>query len=242
MFQPCTNPNLGAARRRGLTRGSERSTEHAENGPVRRRRAGHRSAPRCRRGLTFLEVVCAVGILALVVASVTAVVTFIVNSQQVQQRKLNATEVANRLMLIYLDDPNELKRLGPFVPYDKLKYRWQLREGDVGVRSVKAGGVQGSVNSLDRFTNVTLVAWLSEESGGSSEPQPGVPIGKVSRLVDPVPLRNPDSLKNAVKDDSLRAGLIGNFVNPGSRGNRGAPRPKPGNPVNPSKPAPGGGK
>jgi type II secretory pathway pseudopilin PulG len=177
-----------------------------------------------RRGLTFLEVVCAVGLLAVVVASVVSAVTFIVNSQHTQQRKLNATEVANRLMLIYLDDPNELKRMGPLVAYDKLKYRWQIREGNVGLRSIKSGGVQGSTNSLNRFTNVTLVTWLSEESGGAIEPEPGVPIGRVTRMVDPVPLRNPDSLRNAVQNDDGRTRLIESFIGGGARP-RGTGRP-----------------
>lgn len=173
-----------------------------------------------RRGLTFLEVVCAVGLLAIVTASVTTATNYIVATQIRQQRKLNATEVANRLMLIYLDDPNELKRMGAQIAYDGAKYRWEIREGYVEIQSAKQGGVQGTAASLDRFVNVKLTAWLSEESEGAMRPEPGVPFGTVSRLVDPIPLRNPDSLKHTVKDDSLRGNLIERFISGGRAGGR----------------------
>jgi len=175
--------------------------------------------------LTFLEVVCAVAILAMVTATVVGAMSFVVAMQQRQQKKLNAAEVANRLMLIYLDDPTELDRMGPLVPYGGAKYRWSKAEGGVTFRPAKTapapgqpgGGNNTTASGMERFVNVSISAWLSEESGGAFKPEPETPASTLARLVDPVPMRNPDSLNYTVSNDELRARMIAGFLRGGTR-------------------------
>lgn len=161
----------------------------------------------------------------MVTATVVGAMGFAVGMQQRQQKKLNAAEVANRLMLIFMDDPTELDKMGPLVAYDGAKYRWTKQEGGVTVHSIKpppAAGAPGSGNSaggsnqtLDRLINVTISTWLSEESGGSVAPEPLTPAATLVRVVDPLPLRNPDSLSNMVTDENLRKILLEKFLGRG---------------------------
>jgi type II secretory pathway pseudopilin PulG len=155
---------------------------------------------RARRGLTFLEVVLASVLLGMLAATAVSAMSYVIGTQERAQRKLQALEVASRLMMIYLDDPSELKALeGQLVPYAGLKYRWSMEKTEVTPIPARLpeGANANTFQALARMDNVRIRAWLSEESGGAREPEAGVQVGTIVRLVDPAPLRNPDSLQNA---------------------------------------------
>lgn len=177
-------------------------TMAAASASVRRapRGAGRLSRPR-RGGFTFLEVVAAAALLGLIAASIFAVFNFIMASQLRHQQTLGAMEVANRLVLQYLDDENSLPSRSAPIAYGPHRYRWEMQESPV--RLEEAGREQRSAErtspvDLDRFKQVTVRVWLSEESGGDRNPGQGQPEASLSRLVDPIAFRNYDSFENMI--------------------------------------------
>ncbi len=188
---------------------------------------------RARRGLTFLEVVLASVLLGMLAATAVSAMSYVIGTQERAQRKLQALEVASRLMMIYMDDPAELKGLeGQLVPYAGLKYRWSMEKTEVTPIPARLpeGASANTFQSLARMDNVRIRAWLSEESGGAREPEAGMQVGTIVRLVDPAPLRNPDSLQNAAtsRQAELIQALTGRGrgtvqVGGGRRGPRGTP-------------------
>lgn len=192
---------------------------------------------RARRGITFLEVVLASVLLGLLAASAVSAMSFVIATQERAQRKLKALEVANRLMMIYMDDPHDLDALAnQQIPYAGQKYRWSMDKVEVTPIPAKIpeGGSPSMFQGLARMDNVRIRAWLSEESGGAREPEEGIQVGTLVRIVDPAPLRNPDSLSNAAtnhQSDLIKA-LSGNGRgqvvpgrpnDPNSRGSRTSP-------------------
>lgn len=172
--------------------------------------------------MTFLEVVFATAMLGMVVASIMGVMNFAISAEAKEQRRLGAAELANRLVLNYLDspsgmpDPHKAIEYGP--PEALLKYRWEYAEEPV--RLVEPAGDQrdsARVSPLknDRFRQVTVRVWLSEESGGSLTPEASTPSATLSRMLDPVTPRNPDSYMAMIKNPGDFERLIKAFMGNG---------------------------
>lgn len=161
--------------------------------------------------MTFIEVVLSTVIVAAIAATLLSVYSFINATQRREQRLLACAEVANRLMLNYLDnptampDPSKVVEYGP--PESPAKYRWELKEDRVSMREARpdqrdesrAGPLQ-----RDRMRMVTIRAWLSEQSGGTRTPEAATPQVVLTRMLDPVALRNPDSAANMLSDPAAQ--------------------------------------
>ncbi|HYE63632.1 MAG TPA: type II secretion system protein [Phycisphaerales bacterium] len=164
--------------------------EPARHNPRRTRRS-------LRRGLTFIETVCAVALLGIVAATVYATFGTIMGTQDRQQHRLNAMEVANRLILQYLDDARTMPQAGLPVEYGKYRYRWELTEVPVRLvpsrQDIADERASAAPISVDRMQALAVKVWLSEESGGSLQYDTAVPAVALTRLMDPIALRNPDT-------------------------------------------------
>src|SRR3954449_2886793 len=95
-----------------------------------------RHHPTMRRGMTFLEIVVATAMMGVVSAAIFGVFGFITGEQWREQRRLDATEVANRLILQYLDNPTGLPDPHKTLDYGGSadapnKYRWQYSEDQI---------------------------------------------------------------------------------------------------------------
>lgn len=170
-----------------------------------------------RRGFTFLEVVLAAALIALVASGIASVFGFVISTTVRERHRLAAYEVANRLVIAYLDDPTKLPDPNKPLEYGPaeapLRWRWQLRQEPVGIEEIVPAGesaAQGGVG-LDRFLRVVVRVWLSEESGGAASPDGSVPVAELSRLVDPVALRNPDAVARLMSDPDAMRNLLGNI-------------------------------
>jgi hypothetical protein len=171
------------------------------------------AAPR-QRGLTFLETILGVAILALMTSTVMAAIAFIHRTQMRQRELLMCNELANRLILMYLDDPqspNMPSELSPFGPYDGKMYRYMKRSEPVqivnatpadptavaaGTNSASPASNDGGL-SLDRLEIIHVRVWLAEDSGGSMSPGGNTPEATLSRMADPFAIFNrPDSARN----------------------------------------------
>jgi prepilin-type N-terminal cleavage/methylation domain-containing protein len=153
-----------------------------------------------RRGFSFLEVVAAAALLGVVAASLVGVTGFVATGQARQAQRLAAAELANRLILMYLDDPTDMPKGRAPIQYGPNLYRWEYVEQPITLIEAKPEGrdANRAQSPLDnnRFAEVTIRVWLSERSGGSAAFRGGAPSATLSRIFDPLALRNPDSGDN----------------------------------------------
>jgi hypothetical protein len=172
--------------------------------PVRVAR-GARGGRNARPGVTFLESVLGVVLLALVTASLASSVSFMQRSHARLERRLGAAELANRLILQFIDDRESLPSPSLPLEYGQHLFRWSMEEQRVrfvtrapASTSTVSAGV-GSGVSLDRVQMVIIRVWLAPESGGSMMYSPDIPGVVVTRLVDPLAFSNPDSLQSLLE-------------------------------------------
>lgn len=175
-------------------------------------RAGHKAGRGTRRGgprrgITFLEVVLAAAILALAAAAGLSAISFVTTRAQHEQRHLACAELANRLIVIFLDDEVEFGRMARTIEYQGLRYRWSSTQGEVTIVPAVEGDATSSMKAGERLRNLAVDVWLSEESGGSPQPEVGVPHVRMVRLVDIVS-RNPDSLNAMMGSDERKQAFI----------------------------------
>jgi Tfp pilus assembly protein PilV len=189
--------------------------------PTRRRFSGGPAA----RGVSILEVVLATVMLALSVATMASTVGAITSQQRRSAHLLACAELANRLIIQYLDDENALPNEALAVPYGADEYRFRFSV--TRVRSALNPDVQRAVDerpdrqagqSPDRLKKVAVTVWLSEKSGGEYLPDRGAPQQTIVRVVDPLALhrRPPESIQNLMEEggDRLMDRLLGRDVGP----------------------------
>jgi type II secretory pathway pseudopilin PulG len=196
-----------------------------------------------RRGMTFLEIVAAAALLAVVATTIFSTFGFVTGSAGRDTQRLAAAEVANRLMLAYLDDSTHMPDSHKTVQYGPseapMLFRWEYREEPLSLIEIaedQRDQTRSSPLPKDRFLYVTVHAWLSEQSGGSRSPDANTPQATLARMVDPVMPRNADSYMNMLQNpegfDNLIKTMMG--IRGGGGGGGGPARPG-------AKPGPTGG-
>lgn len=156
------------------------------------------------RGMTLLEVVVAVLILGLVASAVSSVLAYVVGQTRYNTIRLGAFEVANRIMIQYLDDDSVIQRTqGRPIEYDGKRYDWDCNVDRVtmNIDTTRAANARFPSNLASRFELVTIRVWDAPRSGLRGAGRTGEPLANVTRLVDPGFLaRNPDSGARLVND------------------------------------------
>ncbi len=180
---------------------------------------GHPIARSGRSGMTFVEIVVATALLGVVSAAMFGMFSFATGMQLRQQRMLGCAEVANRQMLLYLDDPTKMDQAPKVVTYGtpdhQAKFRWEYREEPIQLIEANADArdqTHGSTLPTDRFLQVTVRSWLSEESGGSRFPDDSTPTVTLTRMLDPLYPRNPDSFMNMLQDPQGFQKFMGSMI------------------------------
>jgi len=153
--------------------------------------------------VTFVEAILAVVLLSMVASSLAGAVSFMTRSQTRLDQRLGASELANRLILQYMDDRESLPDRSLPIEYDIDRYRWTLEEAPVKFvfdnRQSDAPGGPGGGVSLDRIKLITIRVWLGDDSGGSRSFTRDVPYAEITRLIDPLAFNNPDSLETLLQ-------------------------------------------
>lgn len=169
---------------------------------------------RVRRGMSFLEVVVALAILSMIAATSLSAVSAITGQARAARQRLAAMELANRLVLQYMDDPTRMPRAELPIEYGDERYRWMLHEGSVSMVPVVPAEERSTIGPrrLDRFKTLTVTVWLGEESGGTPRPEVGIPGAVLTRLMDPYALRNPDSIERLLADPERRQHFLEAFT------------------------------
>ncbi len=216
---------MGATARRGTPRRSSAGAQRAPNpaaAVLRRTRVLPAQPARAARGMSLLEVVFAVVLLALVASAVTGAISFVGGSEVRAQKRLGAYELANRLILQHLDDPNQLPDRTRPIEYDRFRYRWELDISQVRMRTPSLA-TQREVNAQanDRFEQVTVAVFAVQE-GVLFEP-PAEQLAVLTRVYDPFAPRNPDAVERMDADALIEKiqGLFGGDLPAGGRNRSG---------------------
>jgi type II secretory pathway pseudopilin PulG len=164
--------------------------------------------------MSFLEVVLALAILSMIAATTLSAISSITGQARASRQRLAAMELANRLVLQYMDDPTRMPRAELPLEYAQERYRWSFREGSVSMLPVIAPEERTTLGPrrLDRFKTITVTVWLGEESGGRAVPDEGTPGAVLTRLMDPYALRNPDAIERLLADPQRRQWFLEAFT------------------------------
>lgn len=151
------------------------------------------------RGMTLLEVVFAVVLLALLASAVTSAITFVGGSEVRAQKRLGAYELANRLILQHLDDPTQMPDSTRPIEYDRFRYRWELEMDQVRMRTPSLPTQRSVVaQANDRFKEITVKVFAVDENA-PFEPA-AEQLASLSRVYDPFAARNPDAIERLDPD------------------------------------------
>ncbi len=173
--------------------------------PVRAVRPRRARRPEARRGSIILEAILATVLLGMIGATLAAAASFMTMSQRRSEQRLAAAELANRLMLQYIDNQDAMPSDALPVEYNADKFRWTMTVEPVRIEMVNPAEVQdsrsvgGGIN-FDRIKLVSIRVWLGEDTGGSRGFTTEVPNAFVSRLIDPLAFNNPDSLQTMLEE------------------------------------------
>lgn len=179
-----------------------------------------RPSTNARAGMTFLEVVLAVALLGLVTATLATGIGSMERGQVRQKQRLACCEVANAIMLTFLDDekavPSELKPIG----YGDSEYRFSL-DVDRAVITLDRAALADERYSrkaatIDRVKQITIRVWPSEEYGGSFRYNPNLPHAVISRLHDPLAFSNPDSITTKLQTEEGLTEVLNNLTEVGA--------------------------
>lgn len=165
------------------------------------------------KGFTLLETVLAVTLVSMVAASIAMTYSSIQRQRVIEQQRLGAAELANRLILQYLDDRSAMPSQLQPIEYDADRYRWSLDTAQIAFTpAVQPERERSRAFSLERISQVTVRVWLVDENDGPVSFTPNVPNAIVSRLRDPLALANPDSLENALQTPEGRRDFISELM------------------------------
>lgn len=174
-----------------------------------------RTAP-SRRGLTFIEVVVATGILAGLATMIVGTLSFMENATLRQKHRLNATEVAHRVICQFLDDPDKLPDKNLPIQQGEHLYRFILRDEilvteDSGTEGLRQG--QGrNVTQMDpqeqlrsMLGRVTVQVYLDEPDNPIAT---DAPMAELVRVYGTLSLADEDAIMKRLLE------LVGRIQNP----------------------------
>jgi type II secretory pathway pseudopilin PulG len=200
--------------------------------PAAKRATQHRGAPRPRRyagaapagrGLTMLEVVFAVLLLGLVATSISSLLSLASRLHTDNIQRLGAYEVANRLILMHLDDRNSPPSDSAPISQGNYRYRFSIKEEPVKMKVKQTAATarsQGQV-PMDRFKRVTVTVWIVDDSSGGDNryAAAGEQMAELTRIYDPFAdlFRNPDSRDRLVNSPEGLQDLIRRFSTQGNQ-------------------------
>jgi hypothetical protein len=170
--------------------------------------------------MTFLEVVLASALLGIVSMGVFSVLNYLVLQQKRAEHFAGAAEVANRVVVMFLDDPEAMPSGGQPIAYGRHLYRWTYEAAPIEVDDPNATE-EATPMSLTRLQELTVSVWLHEDSGGAYTPSAGTPGIVVRRMLDPLASRNPDSFSRFIDRGLIEAIVSGG--GPGRSGGSQAP-------------------
>lgn len=187
------------------------------NIPARRRQ------PRwSRRAVSLIEVVMASLLLAIIASAVVGGIATVVSGDARNQQKLEALEIANRLLLQYLDDRAAMPKPERQIEQGRGVYRWNLREAPVTlttpIDSVVEKPTEGpGLKTLNKLVmlSVSVYNGVPDGMGGFTY---GERICTLTRAYHPLSViyRNPDLIKRLGADPGRMMNLMLELIDEGT--------------------------
>lgn len=160
------------------------------------------AAPRrdARRALSLLEALLATTLLGMAVSGVVGAVGAVQRMSEMDQHRLNATEVAHQLILQYLHDPNQLPDPSLPIEQGKGRYRYLIseealtQEQEIGRVQTRRARSFGSLSQNERLgaglVMITVKVYPDSESSLSRSRE----LASLSRIFDPYSSTDDDTL------------------------------------------------
>lgn len=181
-----------------------------------------RAHPRRRtssRGFTFLEAVLAAALLGIVAGGVLGAIGWVWNMELRNRRELAAAEIANRVVIAYLDDATSLRDLPRVIYYENEPYRWKadrqrvsLQDANPNARVGPDGRRQDAGTIFQELVSLRVTAWHDDGSAGAFVPG-SAPSASIDRIVNPLDFASYDSLERLLEDPDrinlVTRGLLG---------------------------------
>ncbi|HBU43207.1 MAG: hypothetical protein ACIAQ0_12990 [Phycisphaerales bacterium JB058] len=170
-----------------------------------------------RRGFSFLEAVLAAALLGIIASAIFSVLGYVYAADRADSVQLGAAEVANRIIITYLDDETSIKKLPDLIDYGPDSFRWELEEDTVRIEEPNrhlrvTAGQEGAVpNALVRLDEIRVTVWQDDGTDASLVPgsTPGV---RLNRLVNPIAYRGDDAINRLLENPDRITGLMQNLT------------------------------
>jgi hypothetical protein len=147
--------------------------------------------------MTLLEVVLAVVLLGLISAAVTGTITFSARMDARADERLSAYEIANRIVLQYLDQRTALPDRNLPLQYGRFKFFWECVDEKFEMKIKPpdtSGAARAAPRELDRFERIEVRVWRADDpTGNGIDLRRGEELAHLVRVLDPVAFRNPDA-------------------------------------------------
>jgi len=165
---------------------------------------------RSRRGMTFIEVILATAILGSIAVTVIASITLAQKKSALDQERLNATELAHRLLLTYIHvGPNALPPQDApqaqgagwytYTIYEEILEEDVNEREDISIRIPKAYGVVTANDRLSSGIVYLTVRVFPAPNQEGLQLNPDFPLSTLSRIYDPFDVNDPDTLMDVVR-------------------------------------------
>lgn len=174
-------------------------------------------ALRARRGFSFIEAVLAAALLGIVASAIFSVLGYVWASDREDTVRLGAAEVANRVIISYLDDETSIGKLPRVIDYGRERYRWELDEDTVRIEEPNRGarvtaGRAGAVpNALVKLKEIRVTVW-QDDGTDASLTQGATPGVRINRLVNPIAYRGTDTIERLFNNPERMARLVQNLT------------------------------
>lgn len=146
--------------------------------------------------MSLLEVVLAVVLATLVTATAVTAIGMGERAQARARARLSAYELAHRLILQYLDDPELMESESVPLRYGRDVFRYEM---DLSIaRQRLSENASTNQNANDRFRALTIRVFATDE--GSQYFTKREELAQITRIFEPVFRRNPDTI--AMWDDN----------------------------------------
>ncbi len=177
------------------------------------------------RGLTILEVVMATVLLGLISMTMFSVIASAQKQFVLHRQRLGAAELCNRLIVMYLDNPDEMPSPFQDLDYGVDRYRYSMRISKIHMESSDNAdqlnrNASSAIDMDNRLEQIAVKVWLHDTDNGSESDDKSIGAS-MARLLDPLNImRNPDSAQNMIDSEAGRTRLIEQLLgnnNPASR-------------------------
>lgn len=170
---------------------------------------------RARRGSTLIEVVCASLILAIAITMIVGAITAVTSADLRARQQLEGLELANRLLLQFLDDKEKMPSQSTHINQGMGTYRFKLTETPVKLsypdNSIfETPSNQTTASAIDQTKLISVTVWAGVPDGLGGY-RPGEQMATLARIHNPLSVitRNPDTMARlAANPEQLLAYIL----------------------------------